>query len=282
MTGYPIGEEQHPLADERQSARVTELEAALAEQRAVVQRLERSEERLRTLVENSPDSVTVMDVEGKFLYVNRAFAPRKISDLIGTSAISYMAPEPGARFVEALREVVATGEPRTIEVESDGRRVWEARLVPLKRDGRVTAVMGIGADVTQRRLAEEALRRSEEKSRIASRSAGMGIWSWEPERDVLVLDALGAAMLGLPADETMTSFAAILPRLHLDDQGRITAAARAFTETGVLEELETRVVLGDGQTRWVVVSGARAEDGPSGAPLFIGSLFDVKIGRAHV
>jgi two-component system cell cycle sensor histidine kinase/response regulator CckA len=63
--------------------------------------------------------------------------------------------------------------------------------------------------------------------------------------------------------------------LHPDDRARVIGAARTFSSHGVLQDLEVRVVLPHGTTRWLLASGRRAIRENTGAVALIGSLFDV-------
>ncbi|HEX7670972.1 MAG TPA: PAS domain-containing protein [Polyangiaceae bacterium] len=254
--------------------RVAALEANLAERMGVVQHLQESEERLRTLLENSPDSITVLDEDGKLLYLNRTVPTRRVEDIIGTSSVSYMSESDGKRFLEALRTAIRTGEPQTVEVQTatTSPQWWQTRLVPLRETGGIRTVMGIGTDVTERRRTLEALRRSEETLRLAVEAAGMGLWSWDLGRDSFDLDAVSASMLGFPAAVSGIKLGAIIARVYKEDQARSADAAQAFATTGELVDFEVRVTRPDGRLRSLLVSGRARGDAPL---VVIGSAFDV-------
>ena len=147
-------------------ARVRELEA-LSEQQPATAGLPP----LHVLLENAPDSITVMDRGCRLLYVNRTFAPRNLSEVLGTSALQYLPEEYRPAFEQAFERAWQSGEVQQVEVPSLAGYVWETRLVPLVRAGEVYAVMGIGADVTQRRVAEEALHQAQKLEAIGRISA---------------------------------------------------------------------------------------------------------------
>ena len=104
---------------------VAALEASLAERMGAVHQSRQSEDRLRTLLENSPDSITVLDEHGTILYVNRTMAPRRVEDVVGTSLVTYMAETPAEYVNVAGKFVAAFG-------------TWEARArgAPAKVSGR--------------------------------------------------------------------------------------------------------------------------------------------------
>src|SRR3954465_13179479 len=69
----------------------------------------------------------------------------------------------------------------------------------------------------ERRRIEDALRRSEERGRIAAEAARMGLWSWEADGDVMVLDKTSAAMLGWAPIVTRTTFRRCVEAIHVED-----------------------------------------------------------------
>ncbi|HVU03791.1 MAG TPA: PAS domain S-box protein [Polyangiaceae bacterium] len=252
--------------------RVAALEAMLAERLDMVQTLRESEERLRTLLENAPDSITVIDERGTLLYLNRTVASRRLEDVVGTNVVEYMGPGHGEQFLEKVRAVIATGVPELVEVETRTEHRWYAtRLVPLRRSGRVVAVMGIGADVTEQRRAEAALRRSEEMLRLAVQSARMGLWAWDVEADSFTLDPVSGRMLGYEGEVIGATLTEIIARVAPSDRARAAIAARQFAEKGEISDFEFRVTLPDGAERFLVASGRRAD----GSALLIGGAFDV-------
>jgi PAS domain S-box-containing protein len=117
--------------------RIAALEASLAERMGIVQELRESEERFRTLLENSPDSITVLDEHGTILYLNRG-AQQPAEDILGTSSVAYIVKEGAERFLAAIAAALRTGEPQTVEVETVTHRRWQTRLVPLGTSQRVS------------------------------------------------------------------------------------------------------------------------------------------------
>ncbi|MFI5307615.1 MAG: nitrogen regulation protein NR(II) [Polyangiales bacterium] len=128
---------------------------------------------LELLLENSPDVITLLDSEGRMLYLNRTFAPRTLEDVLGQNALDFMRGTDRTAFARALERAVASADVQRVEVATENGQIWETRLVPLSRDGAVFAVMGIGTDLTQRRAAEEALRQSHKLEAIGRVTAGI-------------------------------------------------------------------------------------------------------------
>ena len=130
--------------------------------------LRASEAQFRELVTHAPQAMLIVQ-DGRYVYGNPASLALlhcTEEQLIGLPALSIIAPE----YHERLRERMATadqGGSNGIMVMQvigfDGQRIWtESTSVPVQFQCRPAALV-ISQDITARRAAEEALRRSEEK-----------------------------------------------------------------------------------------------------------------------
>lgn len=140
------------------------------------------------------------------------------------------------------------------------RREWETTLSPMHdpRTGHLAALFGTTRDVTERRRAEEAVRLSEERLRLAQRAAGAvvldcdldaGRMHWSPEmRDLLGME---------PDADAQAELAAFLRDLvHPEDRWHVEACLRAAVG-GDPFEIEFRYLRGGpgGELRWMAVRG---------------------------
>ncbi len=131
--------------------------------------LRESEQRYRTLLEASFDLVYVIDRDDTVQYVNRA-AQKALrlpsAEVHGKPRALFFPPEIAARQKSSLDQVFATGEALFVEnkMEKKGNVSWQnTHLIPLKgADGRVKAILGISRDTTERKLAEEEVRKLNE------------------------------------------------------------------------------------------------------------------------
>jgi PAS domain S-box-containing protein len=146
----------------------------ISERKRAEAALRESEERYRTLVETSPDAITLADLEGTIIMVNpQALAmhgARDSSEMVGRKGIRFIAPQDQARAVEDLREL---GEGRRFSsheyhlLRLDGREFPAEVCGALVRDGvgRPLGYLGVARDISERKRADEALRESEERFR---------------------------------------------------------------------------------------------------------------------
>jgi PAS domain S-box-containing protein len=146
----------------------------ITERKQIEEALRQNEERYRTIVETMYDGYFEVDLAGNFTFVNDAQCRMTGSSrerLIGKNNREYTTKEEAKQLYEAFSGVYKTGEPikgYAFEfIKKDGTKAFNEISVFLIRDaqGKPIGFRGMSRDVTERKLAEEALRQSEEKYR---------------------------------------------------------------------------------------------------------------------
>ena len=131
----------------------------------------------------------------------------------------------------------------------------------------------------ERARADEALRESEQRARLALAIARLGTWTWDPERDEIAADERCREICFL-GNAPRLSMKDIVPRIHPDDWPHVEAALRAATDAAGdgAYAMEVRFVNRDGGVNWVVSRGqALFTDGPHGRRVttVVGSVLDI-------
>jgi PAS domain S-box-containing protein len=141
-----------------------------------------SEERYRTLAEATTDVVYIVDKDGTLLYANQiaaAYMRLPPSALVGKEQQDLFSPETATFHVERLRQVFETGEVGEDDelLHFGSEEVWlNIRSIPIRDEqGRITSVMGVCRNITDRKQAEEALKNAHDEleQQVAKRTADL-------------------------------------------------------------------------------------------------------------
>jgi two-component system, cell cycle sensor histidine kinase and response regulator CckA len=222
--------------------------------------LRENKERLRTVIDGAPLVLFAFDRHGTFtLAEGRGLDALGVrpAQLVGQSVFQLYADLP-----QALADVhrALAGEAFSSVVEVYGL-VFEASYTPSRApDGTVAGVIGVGTDITERRRAEEALRRSEESSRALVQHATYGIYRSSPEGRFLAVNPALVKMLGYASDEDL--LAVDMARdIYADGADRADVIARFEHED--VQRLEVTWKRKDGKRILVRLSGraVRRRDG---------------------
>lgn len=124
---------------------------------------------LLSIIDTIPDHVYVKDVEGRYILDNVAhremYGPKTEGTTTGRTVFDYYSADEAARFDDDDHRVVETGEGifnhEEARVQEDGGEVWiQTTKVPLRdTDGSIIGLVGISADITNRKIAEAQILR---------------------------------------------------------------------------------------------------------------------------
>jgi two-component system cell cycle sensor histidine kinase/response regulator CckA len=208
---------------------------------------------LHSIINNTQNVIYVKGVDGRFLLVNNNFC--SIFDLreevvIGKTPLELFPRDVAFQHLENDRRIIATGEPATFNEQaqlSDGRHTFISVKFPIRGDtGVVFAVGGISTDITERVRAEEHLRQSEERFRLAFQTSPDAI-NLNRAADGMYLDINEGftRLMGYTREEVIGKTSQAL-NIWADPADR-KRLVDELLRTGAVENLEARFVRKSGQ-----------------------------------
>jgi PAS domain S-box-containing protein len=228
------------------------------------QRLVESEARFRLLADNVQDVIWTTDEKLRLTYVTpsvmklRGVTPK---EAIEEEICDALTPESFQRLSEYQKECLESiqkgrsiPEKKVMEVEwirRDGTQVWTEMLMNtlLDNNNKIKTIIGVTRDISERKLAEEALRESEEKFRSFVENANEVVYSLTPDGIFTYMSPKITELLGYEISEIVGKRADLF--IHPDDYPYTREFFMQANVTGKnLNGNEYRVRHKDGTWQW--------------------------------
>jgi PAS domain S-box-containing protein len=142
--------------------------------------IRQSEGLFKIITSNNPDHLIVQDSDLRYSFVMNPPLGMTEQDMIGKTDYDFLSEEDADKLTEIKRQVLKTGLPVNVEVpltSSEGeQQFFNGSYIPkFDATGRVDGFVGYFRNVTERKRAEETLRRSEENFRRSLDSSPLGV-----------------------------------------------------------------------------------------------------------
>ncbi len=221
--------------------------------------LRESEARYRSLAENSFDLICETGPDARFSYLSPnyaevlGYAPQ---ELIGENIFARMHPDDqasvAAEFAHAI-DTETTGSATFRFQHKNGEWRWfEATGKAFRtKEGELRAVI-ITRDITERKQVEEALRASEERTRLIVDSVDAIVWEADATTwQFTFVSRQAEAMLGYPRESWTTEPDFWVNRLHPEDRDEAIQFCASATSEGRDHEFDYRMIAADGRVVWL-------------------------------
>jgi diguanylate cyclase (GGDEF)-like protein/PAS domain S-box-containing protein len=225
--------------------------------------LHRTELLSRSILGNLPGSgVLILDRELRFqLAEGPALEPWGWrTDAVAGRALAEVVTNAGGEKLIAQYRAVLAGEPRSFDLELEGR-CHSVNAVPITDDnGETDGVMVVLLDVTERHETEETLRASERDFRLLAENATDFVSRHDPDSRFLYASPSARTMFGYEPDEVMGRSG--YDYVHPEDRDLVRRAHRAVLGSAGAQTVSFRLRHKDGRWLWVETScrGVRLPD----------------------
>ncbi len=243
-----------------------------------------SDSRFRAIFDEAPVGIVIFDSEGRIAESNRSF--RELTgytseELRELPRTAYTHPEDVPAHLELWNEMLA-GERNRYELEKrylrkDGTIAWGhviASTVDLGSE-RLPFRFSIVQDITERRVAEHALREANERFELAALAAQAAVYDWDPDLDRGVLSRGFREHFGYSSEDVDATHAWWLDHVHPDDRERADQAFRESVRTGRDYVSEYRLRAKDGRYVDVVDRALALRDETGRVRRMVGAMLDV-------
>ena len=255
------------------------------ERKRMEEALAESEKRYRILVETANEGIWWMDGNHLTTYVNKSMAKMlgyQQSEMLGKKVEDFFFPEDISFHKEKMKKRHA-GEDEVYERRlqcRDGSELWTAVSAKALLDdqGRFAGSFAMFTDITERKQAEDVLRHTEQRLRLANRATNDVIWDWDIITDMQQWNESGTIVFGwTEIVERPVNADWWVQRVHPDDRQRIHDTFFGVVNNPLSDAWrdEYRFLKTDGSYADVLDRGYVLRDEQGKAVRMVGAMLDI-------
>jgi PAS domain S-box-containing protein/putative nucleotidyltransferase with HDIG domain len=245
-----------------------------------------SEERFRLFMDNSPAVSWIKDEEGRYVYLSKPFERRfgiTLAEWTGKNDFEVWAHDMAREFYDHDRAILEDEQPRQIVERAGGPNepdcYWLTSKFVIRDAVGHRYIAGSAVDVSALEQADNALRESEARLRLALEAAHMGIFDRDMVNDRVVWSPGNEQLFGLGANEFGGTHTAFEQRVHPADLPGLRAELARCEADRLPLTYEFRVIWPDQSEHWLSTQ-ARFTFNDQGHPVRLqGVVLDVTTRR---
>jgi PAS domain S-box-containing protein len=221
--------------------------------------LQESEAKFRKFVENANDVIYSLTPQGVFSYVSPNWPDilgHDVQEVEGQLFIPFIHPDDAPACLEFFQTVVTTGKKHSgVEYRikhKDGDWRWHTSSGSVLKDdlGNVLYFVGICRDITATKLAESALRQSEERFRQLAENIHEVFWIASPTNDqFFYVSPACVAIWDCSCEQLYENPQLWLEAIHPQDRSQVLAVVESCQQAEYAHQY--RIVKPDGSIRWI-------------------------------
>src|SRR2546429_2009873 len=271
--------------EQKVQERTAELSSSNEQLRLQINERVRAERILRehaSLLDLTHDTIFVRDIDDVITYWNRGAEKRygwSSKEAVGRVSHELTQTTFPAPLKEINAELLKTGqwEGELVHTRRDGTRVTVASRWALQRDdsGNPMAILETNNDITERKEAEEELRRSEAFLTQGQRISHTGSWSWNVPTGKVAWSEEHFRIFGVDPDKTEPSFQLFLETVHPEDRSFIERSLDEAVHEKRDFDIEFRSALADGSIKQVQGVGRPALGAAGEVESYTGTTVDI-------
>jgi PAS domain S-box-containing protein len=272
-----------PLRDENGTiAAVTCVVRESQRLKQVIEEAKKSEQKYQQIVDNLHEGIWMIDGETRTSYVNRRMAEimgYTVEEMLGRPMLEFI---DNTRIEAAMRNLKRRSEGIREQVEFEFRRKDGAPVYLtiaaspfINENGSYSgAVAGI-MDITERVMAEKALKESEARFQEAQKLANLGSWQWDAKTSAVSWSDEVFRIAGRDKADGAVSYQNLPSIYTRESWERLQKAISHALKTGEPYEVELELVRPDGRTRRIIARSKAVKDGRGAITGLNGTVLDI-------
>ena len=264
---------------ERQRYYVNGILIDVTKEKEAEEALRESEKRLNAILDATTETIVLFDREGIVHAANQVVCDRLETtkeEFIGKRIYDFFSPDVAEGRKQKWHEVLDTGRPVSFE-DTRKNMTFEQKAYPiLDEEGQVQMVVAFANDKTDRNLAEEALRESQQRMALAMEGGNIGMFDWNLQTNEAFFDRRWYENVGYSPGDVELNPGDWEKITHSEDWPGAQQMLKDNLRGKIpFYEKETRLKCKSGQWRWMLTRAKIVEFDSNGDALrIIGTTLD--------